>query len=590
VNDIVIRARDLTKVYRLYSGAVNRFRDMFGILGNRPGAYTEHAALDGVNLEVRRGEKVAFIGRNGAGKSTLLKLITGVIEPTSGLLEVNARAHALLQIGTGFHPDFTGTENVYAYLAQLGVTGREAEQKYEEIVDFAELEEYIGQPVKTYSSGMAVRLMFSTSTAISPDLLVLDEVLGVGDAYFAQKSYERIRELCDRDGSTLLLVTHDLYSAVKICNRVIWIDHGRVLMDDESANVVKAYEDSIRLQEEDRLRTKKLRQMARTSADTAARSRRQVLLELSANQNQPQPAPVYFSSIELVSGDTVTPLPLGADAFDHLEGSHLQREPGCWGEPVEWQGRPSRPLLNFGSPFHKAGGVFAVGRDLAGASIRLSYRSEVPCQLNVRLFDGNVHGISLGALPPSQNEWVSSTLRIPAAGEGEAAPPDGAHRVSGANGSGAIVIEDVSLLNASGEAVHLVSHGQPCSFQIRYRVADPGLRERPQFVIAIHRDGVLGACRFVARGLAISAAATRTGVVTLHLDRMMLGIGNYTVSVVIAAEGYIDRDQVVFYSLNREVYSSLSHILEFTVTGEGLEASNTVFVGEGQWAVTPDRP
>ena len=210
MNDVVVRARDLRKVYRLYRGPTYRFLDMFGLLGNRPGVYTEHAALDGVSLDIRRGEKVGFIGRNGAGKSTLLKLITRVIEPTSGTLDVQGHVHALLQIGTGFHPDFTGRDNVFAYLAELGVTGAEARAKFAAIVEFAELEEYINQPVKTYSAGMSVRLMFSTATAITPELLVLDEVLGVGDAYFAQKSYERIRELTDGAGSTLLLVTHDV--------------------------------------------------------------------------------------------------------------------------------------------------------------------------------------------------------------------------------------------------------------------------------------------------------------------------------------------------------------------------------------------
>ena len=219
MTDVAIRATNLAKIYRLYSKPAYRFLDMFGLLRERPGAFTEHAALDGVNLEIRRGEKVAIIGRNGAGKSTFLKLVTNVIQPTAGTLEVKGDVHALLQIGTGFHPDFTGRQNVYAYLAQLGVTGADADRRCADAIAFAELEEYIDQPVKTYSTGMGMRLMFSTSTAITPDLLVLDEVLGVGDAYFAQKSYDRMRELCDRNGATLLLVTHDIYSAVRMCNR-----------------------------------------------------------------------------------------------------------------------------------------------------------------------------------------------------------------------------------------------------------------------------------------------------------------------------------------------------------------------------------
>src|SRR5437763_15088983 len=227
---IVVRPRDLTKVYRLYRRPQQKFLDMLGLL-RKPDSFAEHHALDGIDLELRRGERVGIRGRNGAGKSTLLKLISGVIEPTSGSLEVFGDARALLEITSGFHPEFTGRDNAKAYLAQLGVAGTEAERLIVQIVDFAELEEYIDQPVKTYSTGMAVRLMFATSTAISPDLLVLDEVLGVGDAYFAHKSYERIRELCDQNGATAVLVTHDIYGAVKICSRIIWIDRGRVLFD-----------------------------------------------------------------------------------------------------------------------------------------------------------------------------------------------------------------------------------------------------------------------------------------------------------------------------------------------------------------------
>src|SRR5262249_7052631 len=163
----LVRARKLTKVYRLYRKPSYRFRDMFGLLGNRPDAFSQHVALDAVDLDIHRGEKVAIIGRNGAGKSTFLKIVTGVIEPTSGTLDVKGKVHALLQIGTGFHPDFTGRENVYAYLAQLGISGAQANRRMDEIVDFAEIEEYIDQPLKTYSTGMAVRLMFSASTAIT---------------------------------------------------------------------------------------------------------------------------------------------------------------------------------------------------------------------------------------------------------------------------------------------------------------------------------------------------------------------------------------------------------------------------------------
>jgi lipopolysaccharide transport system ATP-binding protein len=212
MTDVAIRATDLTKVYRLYSKPAYRFLDIFGMLRDRPGAFTEHAALDRISLEIRRGEKVAIIGRNGAGKSTFLKLITNVIQPTSGTLEVKGEIHALLQIGTGFHPDFTGRENVHAYLAQLGISGADAAHRCADAIAFAELEEYIDQPVKTYSTGMAMRLMFSASTAINPDPLF--DKSCVGDVLRAEELRAHAR--CDRNGSTLLLVTHDIYSATRM--------------------------------------------------------------------------------------------------------------------------------------------------------------------------------------------------------------------------------------------------------------------------------------------------------------------------------------------------------------------------------------
>ncbi|OLB60770.1 MAG: hypothetical protein AUI11_12520 [Acidobacteria bacterium 13_2_20CM_2_66_4] len=356
-----IRARDVRKVYRLYASRRDRVLDMLGLLG-RARAGREVAALDGVSLEIARGEKVAVIGRNGAGKSTLLKLVSGVTQPTSGTLDVSGAVHALLQIGSGFHPDFTGRQNVYAYFAQLGITAAEAERRLAEVVDFAELAEYIDQPVATYSTGMAVRLMFSASTAIVPDLLLLDEVLGVGDAYFAQKSFERISALCARQGTTLLLVTHDLYSAARVCNRIVWLDRGRVLLDGDASFVVKAYEESIRHQEEARLRDEKQRRLRVLQGGDAPAST--MLVEIRNADRGFLASTVYFSAIELRrDGRSVAVAPLATNAFDEREPSHLDRMASAWGEATTWRDRPARPFLNFESPFQKVAAAFALPFD-----------------------------------------------------------------------------------------------------------------------------------------------------------------------------------------------------------------------------------
>src|SRR5262249_55666284 len=148
-------------------------------------------------------------------------------------VEVFGQVSNLLQIGSGFHPDFTGRQNVFASLAHQGITGAEAAGLFDEVVAFAEIEEYIDQPMKTYSTGMCSRLMFSSSVVVRPEILIVDEILGVGDAYFSHKSFERMRELCTREGTTLLLVTHDIYSALNLCDRFIWIDRGEVKFDGE---------------------------------------------------------------------------------------------------------------------------------------------------------------------------------------------------------------------------------------------------------------------------------------------------------------------------------------------------------------------
>ena len=278
MSEIVVRAENLTKAYTLYPSSWDRMREILGFR-RRPGVdFPQHMAIDGVTLTIRAGEKVAFIGRNGAGKSTLLKLVTGLIEPTSGRLDIRGEAHALLQIGGGFHPELTGRQNAYAYLANFGRSGEAADRAVDDIIGFSELEEYIDQPLKTYSTGMQMRLIFAASTTIAPKLFVVDEVLGVGDGYFQHKSFGRIQELCERNGTTLLLVSHDIYSAAKLCERMIWIDRGRIKFDGDPKTALNLYESSIKEQEEQRLRKKAVLVGAAQLRD--ASERRAILIEL----------------------------------------------------------------------------------------------------------------------------------------------------------------------------------------------------------------------------------------------------------------------------------------------------------------------
>lgn len=246
-DSLAIQATGLVKAYRLYSRISHAALDRLGLFKLAPWAqppFKEYQALGGVDLQIRRGERVAIIGRNGAGKTTLLKLLTGNFAPTAGMLRVNGSIQALMHTGMGFHPDFTGLENIRSGLEHNGLAGDELEAAVRDVIDFVELGDFLRQPMATYSAGMQARVQFATATAIKPDILIVDEILGAGDAYFSGKSAHRMRELTG-SGCTLLFVSHSMDQVLQFCNRAIWLERGRVRAEGDALSLVKAYEEFI---------------------------------------------------------------------------------------------------------------------------------------------------------------------------------------------------------------------------------------------------------------------------------------------------------------------------------------------------------
>lgn len=234
-----VHVHNLGKCYQLYTQPKDRLKQF--LWRGRRRYYRELWALQGINLKIMPGEVIGIIGRNGSGKSTLLQLICGTLTPTCGKVEVNGRLAALLELGAGFNPDFTGRENIWLNAAILGLTQEEIADRIEQIIDFSEIRDFIDQPVKTYSSGMYVRLAFSVAVSIDPDILIIDEALSVGDGAFARKSFNRIMQLKE-SGKTILFCSHSLFQIESLCSRALWINQGKLMAEGDVKDVVSAYQ------------------------------------------------------------------------------------------------------------------------------------------------------------------------------------------------------------------------------------------------------------------------------------------------------------------------------------------------------------
>ncbi len=248
MSDIVIRAENLGKKYRISHETAQPYRTFRetlakGFQRRRGSAHQEEEfwALRGVDFEIRRGDVVGVIGRNGAGKSTLLKILSRITEPTTGYVDLNGRVASLLEVGTGFHPELTGRENVYLNGSILGMRREEVRRKFDEIVSFAEVERFIDMPVKRYSSGMYMRLAFSVAAHLEPEILIVDEVLAVGDSAFQKKCLGRMEEV-SAGGRTVLFVSHNLGTLLSICDKGILLDAGGCVANGNIRSVVKAYQ------------------------------------------------------------------------------------------------------------------------------------------------------------------------------------------------------------------------------------------------------------------------------------------------------------------------------------------------------------
>ncbi|ACZ09262.1 Teichoic acids export ATP-binding protein TagH [Sebaldella termitidis] len=244
----IIEVKELNKIYKLYDNKKDRLKEALNFFLKKKKYHKDFYALNNINLSVRKGEIVGLLGKNGAGKSTLLKVITGVLTQSSGTLDIEGKISALIELGAGFNPEYTGRENIYLYGTLMGYSKEEMNNKISDIIKFADIGDFIEQPVKVYSSGMFARLAFSCSINVNPDILIVDEILAVGDMRFQMKCITKMKEMMKK-GVTILFVSHDINTIKRFCTRAVWLKDGKVELDGDINYVTDRYLDFLKFEE-----------------------------------------------------------------------------------------------------------------------------------------------------------------------------------------------------------------------------------------------------------------------------------------------------------------------------------------------------
>ena len=239
MKEIAISVENVEKSFKIYKDKGFTLKERILFFKSR-NAYVKNNILRGISFDIEKGDILGIVGKNGSGKSTLLKLITKIIYPDSGSIKINGKVSSLIELGAGFHPDMTGRENIYINASIYGLTKKEIDSKLDTIIKFSELEEFIDSPIRTYSSGMYMRLAFSVAINVEAEILLIDEILSVGDANFQAKCFRKMQELKD-SGITIVIVSHDLHTMEKLCNKVIWIESGKIKENGNADIVISKY-------------------------------------------------------------------------------------------------------------------------------------------------------------------------------------------------------------------------------------------------------------------------------------------------------------------------------------------------------------
>lgn len=563
------------KMYRIHRHRRDAILDAFGMSRlTRGGPSQEFWALRGIDLTLHRGKRLGIIGRNGAGKSTLLRLLTENVRPTEGTVTVRGEVQALMDAGEGFHPEFTGRENVRAALSYQGLTSAEIHDAQQEIADFTELGTFIDQPLKTYSAGMQARLSFAVATTVRPEILIVDEILGAGDAYFFGKSMERMRALVDH-GATAILVSHALDQVTRFCEEAIWIDRGRVVRRGQTIEVVKAYEKFSQDLEARRLRANNAK--SRKAGDGF---RRDTYTDHLTLQLLPSAAS-YCSVAELrlkQDGADLDSIAVGdAQDSDGTQPAHITLGAGSgWSAPRQDDDRFFRTITS-----GLATATFALWLYFEGSDYEaeFTYCTGDDAWVQVEILR-NQERLALASLPGTAGSWERHTVSL-GTDSGSVSDPDRGNRagpdISRWQGREDLTIESVAVVDASGHEQVVLKVFEPASLQVRLR-ANCANDFRIIPICLVFREDGLVVMRHIGSAVTMRLEHDATVDAQLDFGPLLLGNGRYLVTVGVY-------EHLVPTSLEEStIYEVLDRSYEFRVVGN-VAPHDEIVRHPGEWVI-----
>lgn len=613
MSDVAIRLEGVGKMYKIFPSRAANFADALGFPGRRH-KYREFWALRGIDFELAPGRRLGIVGRNGAGKSTLLKLLTGNVAQTEGMLVVNGAVQALIEAGSGFHPEFTGEENIRAALTLQGAPPGSMREMIEEIAEFTELGEFLGQPFRTYSAGMQARLAFATATAILPEILIVDEMLSAGDAYFSSKANERMRGLVD-GGATLLLVSHSLDHITMFCDEAIWIDRGQIVRRGSSLEVVKAYQQFTRVLDERRLKAKNRKLHERTVATHQLDHYAERLVVRLVSTDTGADEPVEVDAVRLVRDGEVEESVAVGDAQDGntVHPAHVVLDEGGWSAPVKTQRGLARrlerqvpaavafDLYAIFEESHYAVEVDVRGSGLLrlelsrGASARGRWEGPVApdwSTIRVEMTSGRPQVEAVGARVTAADYDLPTTSVVAIDGPGGApetaraagsvaAPvakaevaPESDLSVRHWPGEGSLRIGAISLSGPLGEQA-VFDVGSPLTVSIPFTARDAGVFPVTPVLIVYRLDGIRVSAH-VGPSFEASLDPGEGLVVRFDLNRINLGDGRYVLSIALYRR--------LEHLGSSEAYDLIDRSYEFEVVGND-PLKNALFHHPATWSL-----